>query len=159
MLIFWLADFFRKALLSVVMIFARGKAWLQLVTFFYTCQAMIAIGSFTNARNCSFDRRMDIFNEIKLILILYHMMTFSELGPNEKLKFELGFSCTTMLLLGLCVNLTMLIVHPVQVCRFKLKVCLSKGKSKELLTFRRESLRAMAGMFHERRTVQLKLHA
>ena len=110
MLTFWLADFIRKGLLSVVMIFARGREWLQLVTFLYTCHAMIAIASFKKARNCSFDRRMDIFNEIKLIMLLYHMLTFSDFGPDEKLKFELGFSCTTMLLLGLCVNFTMLIV-------------------------------------------------
>lgn len=118
MIIFWLADFLRKALLSVVMIFAREKTWLQLVTFFYTSLALIAIASFTSARKNSFDRRMDIFNEMKLILLLYHLMMFTNFGPNEEIKFDLGFSCSTMLLLGLCVNLTMLVVQPVQVCRF-----------------------------------------
>jgi len=49
-----------------------------------TSISMIIAGGFINARNAKFDRNMDTFNEAKLIVIMYHMMLFTDLLPDPE---------------------------------------------------------------------------
>ena len=53
-------------------------------TLYVTCLLIAAIGTFTRAKMTKFDRNMDIFNEMKLMVIMYHMMCFSGLVPDPE---------------------------------------------------------------------------
>lgn len=81
----------------------------------YMSSIAIIIGaSFLNARNSSFDQRMDIFNEVKLIIIMYHMMLFTDFVPDPLTQEQIGFSVGGILVLGTAVNMLMLVLPPVR---------------------------------------------
>ena len=53
---------------------------------------------------------MDLVNEMKIILILYHIMTFTAMVEDDEAKFIMGFSCATVVVIGVAVNMIMLFV-------------------------------------------------
>lgn len=69
---------------------------------------------YINARKRSADRWMDIFNEVKLIFIMYHLMTFTDFVSDPKTRTKLGLSCCVFLILGTLANMLQLIVEPIK---------------------------------------------
>ena len=106
MIIFWLADFIRKGILVVVMIFMRQQIWLQLTSVFVTSQALIIIANTIRTRETKFQKCMDILNEVKLTILMYHMINFSAAGPDESIRFQIGYSCAVLILLALSFNIS-----------------------------------------------------
>ena len=78
---------------------------------------MAVVIEYSKARISIFDRRMDYFNEIKLIIIMYHLLTFTAFVPDIKSRFMLGYSCAGVILIGVFVNMTMLFVQPIQLLK------------------------------------------
>ena len=74
---------------------------------------------------------MDAFNEVKLIVIMYHMMCFTLFIQDPITKFNIGYSCFIFLVLGLAVNMTMLIVSPIVLLKKWCKIRKYKMKSRE----------------------------
>ena len=72
--------------------------------------AQIIVISYCQARNSAFDRRMDLFNEMKIILIMYHIVTFTAMVDDAEAKFIMGYSCATVVVIGVAVNMIMLFV-------------------------------------------------
>lgn len=75
--------------------------------------AMIISGGYVNARESNFDKGMDTFNEVKLILIMYHMMLFTNFVPDIETQYLIGFSCSGFLIIGTAVNMFMLFASPI----------------------------------------------
>ena len=105
MIIFWLLDFVRKAALCIVLIMSRSQLCLQLLVMYMTSFSMMVIATYTQARSTSFTRKMDIFNEVKIIFLMYHMICFTPLVPDANTQFYIGYSCCANLVLGLAVNM------------------------------------------------------
>mmetsp|Transcript_18400 Transcript_18400/g.24681 ORF Transcript_18400/g.24681 Transcript_18400/m.24681 type:complete len:115 (-) Transcript_18400:967-1311(-) len=113
------------------MVFALDQTWLQLVTCLLTTATMaLAAANMTSVRTSTFDRRMDIFNEAKVILLIYHMILFSPFVQDELTQFRIGYSCDVFLLGGLAVNMLMLIVQPIKAYQRKLKTRVHLKKAK-----------------------------
>jgi len=53
---------------------------------------------------------MDYFNEVKLILIMYHILTFTAFVPDPETKHNIGYSCAAILIIGIVVNMSMLFI-------------------------------------------------
>ena len=53
---------------------------------------------------------MDLFNEMKIILIMYHIVTFTAMVDDAEAKFIMGYSCATVVVIGVAVNMIMLFV-------------------------------------------------
>ena len=83
---------------------------------------LIVLVGYACARTNTFDRRIDYFNEVRLLLILYHILTFTALVPDAQAKFTMGYSCSAVLILGIAVNMVMLIVTPIKILKLKLKL-------------------------------------
>ena len=79
---------------------------------------------------------MDIFNEVKLIWIMYHVMLFSQthLVINSETQFMIGHSCAGSLIVGTFVNFYVLISAAGKQCRKDSRICLHKRKAKRLLS-------------------------
>ena len=67
-----------------------------------------------DARISNYDRWMDIFNEGKLIIIMYHLMTFTDFVPDPETQNSIGISCSVCVVLGTLANMVMLFVAPVK---------------------------------------------
>ena len=77
---------------------------------------------YTQARNTAFDRRMDVFNEAKILILMYHMIIFTEFVDDPELKFKIGYVCTVSLLAGVLVNMFMLFSMPFKLCKSRLRL-------------------------------------
>ena len=101
------------------------------------------------AKSAKFDRGMDMFNEIKLIVIMYHMACFSGLVPNPEDQYKIGYSCLAVLLLGTAVNFFQLVVPPIR--NFKKWLFLNKHKRKIRKAKAQRDNKKYATEFHKRR--------
>ena len=66
---------------------------------------------------------MDMFNEIKLIIIMYHMILFTMFVSDIELRVKIGYSCSFFVVFGLIVNMAKLIVSPIKTTIKKCKIC------------------------------------
>ena len=109
MIIYWALDFLRKVTLCLAMTLARFHLWLQMFIFFMTAIMLIIAASYTEARKTAYDKKMDVFNEVKLIFLVYHMILFTAFVPDHETKFNVGYSCAVFLLAGVAANMLMLV--------------------------------------------------
>lgn len=70
---------------------------------------------------------MEIFNEGKLMLLTYHLIIFSPLLHEPDLKYTVGWSACSVILLGLIINLAMTVYIPVKECRKCYAIRKAKG--------------------------------
>lgn len=52
---------------------------------------------------------LELFNEITILVVGYHLLTFSPLVPEAEVRYKMGFVCSGVVLLNVAVNLTMLV--------------------------------------------------
>ena len=84
MLMYWGFEYVRKLCLALVVVFIQEDLGLQTSALFISCLCIAAAGAFIRTKESAFDRAMEMFNEVKLIVIMYHMMFFSEFGPEPE---------------------------------------------------------------------------
>mmetsp|Transcript_13181 Transcript_13181/g.17922 ORF Transcript_13181/g.17922 Transcript_13181/m.17922 type:complete len:291 (+) Transcript_13181:2003-2875(+) len=82
--LYWTLEYVRKGCLALVVVLTNEHLWLQMLTLFMLSILLIIVGGWTNARKDRFDRNMDMFNECKLIYIMYHMMLFTDFVPQPE---------------------------------------------------------------------------
>ena len=96
---------------------------------YLTSTALTIAACYTNARVRAFDKFMDVFNEAKLIVIMYHLMHFTMYVPPESdLRQDIGYSCFMILILGILTNMMMMIVAPIVAFRKKCYICCAKRR-------------------------------
>lgn len=137
MLVYQGLDYLRKILLCASVTLWSELFIVQIMSLFYTSIGLIIIAGSLHVRISKFDKHMDIFNEYKLIVIMYHLMLFNEFVPSLEAKDQIGFSCFLVLTAGLTINMSVIIVDPVKVCRKKAKVCFAKRRSMRVLMGKR----------------------
>lgn len=94
---------------------------------------------------------MDNFNEIKLLLLMYHIMLFTMMVPDPTLKQQIGISATIFLVGGTAINMGILFIAPVKLLKRKYKIRKAKRYAKRELQVRRPN----AKKFAERRKLFL----
>ena len=60
---------------------APEQLWLQVFALFMLSVLIVISAGFIDSRINKQDRNTDIFNEIKLVLIMYHMIVFTDFVP------------------------------------------------------------------------------
>ena len=104
----------------------------------YSSTAMMVTIGYSRARKNTFDRRMDLFNEIKLMIIAYHIMLFTAFVPDSKTKWLVGYSCCLALVIGILVNSSKVIVAPIKALRYRVKLWLAKRQMRQAVKHRRD---------------------
>ena len=84
MLLYWGLEYVRKLCLALVVVFIQDDLGLQSAALYISCLFIASAGAFIRTKESAFDRAMEMFNEVKLIVIMYHMMFFSEFGPEPE---------------------------------------------------------------------------
>ena len=62
---------------------------------------------------------IDIFNQMKLLLQLYHIIVFSSFVDDPLMKHYVGYSCCAVLVFGVAVNMIMMFYLPIKLLKFK----------------------------------------
>ena len=79
------------------------------MTLFFTSTLMIILYIRVKPYKEKTANRLEIFNEISILLIGYHIYWFSEAVPDADTRYFIGFSCVFFIVLGLLVNLAMIL--------------------------------------------------
>jgi len=119
---------------------------------------MVIAANHTQARNSEFDRRMDIFNDAKLIVLMYHMILFTEFVSDHKTKLYVGYSCVATLILSVSINMLMMIVQPVLATRRSLKLKYAEKQREKEKKRRKAQLQIASKGFQRRRIIKFLRH-
>ena len=123
MLIFWLANFIRRIILVVIVTTYQEQFWLQMMFLFNYSIFMIIIGGTTESRSTQSAKKMDLFNEFRLIMIMYHMILFTMFMSDLDMRLNVGYSCSGVIVLGICFNMSLLVIAPtkriIKSCRIR----------------------------------------
>ena len=92
---------------------------------------LIILSGLIKTRSTKAASRMDTFNEVKLIFIMYHIICFTRYIPDPETQFTIGYSCMAFLMLGLLTNMSTLIKQPFILCRLNLFIALAKRRAKK----------------------------
>ena len=135
-LVFFLQlDYIRKTLLCVSVVMFQDHFWIQMTTMFVGTIGMIMVEEYVQPRTNNFTKRMDIFNEVKLTFILYHLMMFTDFVTDDEVKFNIGYSCFAVVTIGLFVNMSNLITTPINAATSYFKMRKFKKEAKKQSTF------------------------
>ena len=113
MIVYWFLDYLRKFLLAFSVVIYQEQLWLQAFIGFMSSICMIIANGHIKAKASSYDQKMEAFNEVKLIFIMYHLMLFTDFGPDPETKFIIGYSCAATLILGTAINMALLVKQPI----------------------------------------------
>lgn len=116
-LFLWFLEYFRKASLCFVIILASTHLWLQMLNLIMMSIFIIIAEGYINARKSNFDRNMNLYNEAKLIFIMYHLILFSDFLPNPESQSQVGISCSATLVIGTLINMSVLFVVPLKIAK------------------------------------------
>ena len=108
-------EYIRKVSLGSVIVFYREGIWLQFMILTLTSTALIIIAGFTNPQKTTYERRMERFNEVKLIFIMYHIICFTDFLPDPETTFLVGYSCILFVVGGLIINSFTLVTAPFKI--------------------------------------------
>ena len=97
---------------------------------------------------------METFNEIKLIVITYHMMLFTDFVGDADTEYKIGYSCMAFLLVGTAINMSTLVVDPIKQVHHKTRLYIYKREARVQKKNRWESV--VAKEFHLRRSEDLE---
>ena len=139
---YWLLEYIRKIILGVVVVLTRTHFWLQLISLFMISIFIIIAAGYSDARDSRFNRNMDIFNEIKVMCIMYHLMLFTHFLPDPIVQNNLGLSCSIVLVLGTGINMVMLVSDPMKNLKHKFRLHYAMKKSKKARTLKKHALGA-----------------
>lgn len=122
MVVYWGCEYLRKTLLCVAVILYAEIFFVQMCVLFTSSIMLIIAAGFIDARKSKYDKYMDIFNEVKLILLMYHLLLFTMFVPELETQEKVGLSCFFCLLIGIGINMIQLIVQPLLSAIKKLKL-------------------------------------
>ena len=97
-----------------------------------------------------------MFNDVKLIVLLYHVICFSMFVSDPEVKYYIGFSCSATIILGILTNLTAMSIQPTREAKRSIRICIAKRKAKTQLKIDKPKIRAKD--FHARRVEQQKIN-
>ena len=132
MIVFWMGDLIRKAAIVTAVVYHTEYIWSQGLVLFMSSIFCIIINGYSNARNTKFRKRMDTFNEMILIVLMYHLLLFTMFVPDPETKFTIGYSCGAIVCLGLLIHMTILISGPFMMLKnfLRMKIFIRKANKR-----------------------------
>ena len=94
----------RRVIIAATALYALGHLWFAIVVLFIVSLftlALIAKNPFMTVNAL----RTEAFNEVCLLIIQYHMLSFTDLVGSVQMKIFMGISCAAVSLLNIAINL------------------------------------------------------
>lgn len=118
-LLFLAIDYTRKIVLCTIVSLKQESLQMQSVWLYLSSIIVTAAAMTIKAKRTNFDRRMDMFNEIKLLFIMYHMILFTDYVDKLETQSKIGFSCMFFVIFGTLTNIFFLFRSPIMTVRRK----------------------------------------
>ena len=123
-------EYVRKISLALAVTMTQKYIWLQYMILCLSSTFLIILTGFLRTRQVRASNLMDRFNEAKLIVIMYHIICFTQFVPDPETQFLVGYSCMAVVISGLSINMIELVTQPVRLCRRQFTICMAKRKEK-----------------------------
>ena len=146
-ILYWTADYVRKVMLALVVVIFQTTFWLQMTILFVSSLFILMVSVSVRTRMTTFSTRMDSFNEIKILVIMYHMMLFTMAVPDPIMKSNIGYSASFFLVLGTIINMYQLVMSPIIMTKRYCIIKYAKRKARKMARQRRPD----AALFAEKR--------
>ena len=124
-------DYFRKVVICISVVFYQEGLWAQILICIMMSVFLIISAGTLNPSLSRADMYMERFNETRLIIIVYHIMCFTDFIPDSETRFNVGFSCIAIIMGGLLINSIKLISEPIYLLRRRIKLYFYKKAEKK----------------------------
>ena len=108
--IFAVAVFSMSDLLAFQLLILIGSAMINAVY-------LLALWPLENVR----DTKLEVFNEGTNLLLLYHLMCFSDMVPQHQIRYTIGYSFITTASINIGTHLILILMENIGVIRLKMK--------------------------------------
>ena len=78
---------------------------------------LLALWPLENVR----DTKLEVFNEGTNLLLLYHLMCFSDMVPQHQIRYTIGYSFITTASINIGTHLILILMENIGVIRLKMK--------------------------------------
>ena len=95
---------FRRLIYALNIVFLQGSTVAQLFVQFFCCLLMLLFIIDVNPLNQPFLNRIEIFNEVTLLILSYFLFFFSDFVPNVYMRYALGWAFIFIAVLNIAVN-------------------------------------------------------
>ena len=114
----------RRLILAIAVVILYDVLIGQIFLIWGQSTIALFIIEFTRPFKTQAERRMEIFNEVILMLVLYTMMCFTDFVPEIETKMLIGWVACTLVALHFSINLTIMVLSSVRktirTCRMKM---------------------------------------
>lgn len=93
-----------------------------MIVLFMSSTMIVITAGFIKARRKKADMVMDVFNEVKLVMIMYHMILFTDFVPVIETQETIGISCIGFVIIGTTINMAFIFVTPIIQCKRKCRI-------------------------------------
>ena len=67
------------------------------------------------------DNKLEVYNEITILLLLYHLMCFSDMVPEHQIRYSIGYSYIVCACTDICLHLVLILRENIRNVRLKIK--------------------------------------
>ena len=99
----------RRALFCVAVIVTPEILWMQLAFQYLFSVFMVIYLTYFMPMECHFTNKIEIFNECTCILLMYHIMCFSDFVPEASTRSGLGVSFIVFIFMNVATHLFFMI--------------------------------------------------
>ncbi len=85
-------------------VFLKGSTVAQLFVQFFCCLLMLLFFTDVNPMNQPFLNKMEIFNELTLLILSYFLFFFTDFVPSVYMRYTLGWAFIFITVLNIAVN-------------------------------------------------------
>ena len=95
---------FRRLIYAMNIVFLKGSTVAQLFVQFFCCLMMLLFFIDVNPLNQPFLNRIEIFNEITLLVLSYFLFFFTDFVPSVYMRYALGWAFIFITVFNITVN-------------------------------------------------------
>jgi hypothetical protein len=103
-----LFHFIRRAIYAYTIVFSQ-QFFVQFISLIFTVQVQTMIICYCNPYDSVHQRRMELFSETMVTLIMYTIYCFTDFIPNPKHRYEIGYVSILLICTHFAVNIYFLV--------------------------------------------------
>ena len=110
-LIYLAVDYARKVLMGVAVAVYTTSLFAQYMLLIFTSLSLVAAAGAIHIYDVRSEKTKIIINELVLMVMMYHILTFTDWVPNPETRYKIGYSLIGCLACGLLYNMQGLIIQ------------------------------------------------
>jgi len=100
----------RRFIMSFMAVYLERWSYLQIMGLMYLSMAVIIILGLSEPFKTKKANRIEIFNEVSTMFVVYHLMIFTDFVPKVETKFLMGYSVIGVTSFNMLINMLMVLL-------------------------------------------------